>query len=78
MHSVTFQYFNADSQQRVTTHIEAAGAQASASAPLAWLRYELDPEAGRPSLRLRSWPGGEALLAWTHPHGRSVRWLRDS
>jgi hypothetical protein len=77
MHSVAFQYFDADSQKRVTAHIEAAGARASARAPLAWLRYELDPEAGRPSLRLRTWPGGDELLAWTHPHGRSVQWLRD-
>jgi hypothetical protein len=78
MHSVAFQYFDADSQRRVTARIEAAGERATAAAPLAWLRYELDLAAGRPSLRLRSWPGGEELLAWTHPHGRSVRWLRDS
>lgn len=77
MHSVAFQYFDADSQRRVTERIEAAGERASAKAPLAWLRYELDPVAGRPSLRLRTWPGGEELLAWAHPHGRSVHWLSD-
>lgn len=77
MHSVAFQYFHAESQRRVTAHIEAAGERASARAPLAWLRYELDPEAQRPSLRLRTWPGGEHLLAWAHPHGRSVHWLGD-
>jgi hypothetical protein len=75
MHSVAFQYFDADSQNRVTAHIEAAGERASAGAPLAWLRYEQDAESGKPSLRLRTWPGGEQLLAWAHPHGRSVRWL---
>jgi len=32
-------------------------------------------KSGKPSLRLRTWPGGEQLLAWAHPHGRSVRWL---
>ncbi len=78
MHSVAFQYFDADSQQRVTTRIGAAAAGASAQAPLAWLRYELDPEAGRPSLRLRTWPGEEELLAWAHPHGRSVHWLSSN
>ena len=57
--------------------IEAAGEGASAAAPIAWLRYEQDPETKRPSLRLRTWPGGEELLAWAHPHGRSVRWLSD-
>ena len=77
MHSVAFQYFDADSQQRVTAQIEATGERASATAPLAWLRYELEPKAQRPSLRLRTWPGGEELLAWTHPHGRSVQWLKD-
>lgn len=75
MHSVAFQYFDADSQNRVTAHIEAAGGRASTAAPLAWLRYEQDAESGEPSLRLRTWPGGEQLLAWAHPHGRSVRWL---
>ena len=77
MHSVAFQYFDTESQKRVAAHIEAAGKQASAEAPLAWLRYEQVPEDGRPSLRLRTWPGDEQLLAWAHPHGRSVRWLSD-
>lgn len=75
LHSVAFQYFDAESQQRVTAHIEAAGEGASAAAPLAWLRYEQEAGAGKPSLRLRTWPGGETLLAWAHPHGRSVRWV---
>jgi hypothetical protein len=77
MHSVAFQYFDADSQNRVTAQIEAAGERASAAAPLAWLRYEQEAESGKPSLRLRTWPGGEQLLAWAHPHGRSVHWLSD-
>lgn len=77
MHSIAFQYFDADSQRRVTARIEAAGERASAAAPLAWLRYEQEPDSGRPSLRLRTWPGGEQLLAWAHPHGRSVQWLGD-
>jgi hypothetical protein len=77
MHSVAFQYFDADSQNRVTAHIEAAGKRALATAPLAWLRYEQDAESGKPSLRLRTWPGGEQLLAWAHPHGRFVHWLSD-
>lgn len=77
MHSVAFQYFDPESQKRVAAHIEAAGKRASAAAPLAWLRYEQEQEDGRPSLRLRTWPGDEQLLAWAHPHGRSVRWLSD-
>jgi hypothetical protein len=78
MHSIAFQYFDAESQKRIAAHIAAAGAQASAEAPLAWLRYEQEPDAKRPSLRLRTWPGGERLLAWAHPHGRSVHWLGDA
>ncbi|HYD13474.1 MAG TPA: DUF2332 family protein [Allosphingosinicella sp.] len=75
MHSVAFQYFDPLSQQRVRERIEAAGAQASAAAPLAWLRFEKEPGEERHSLRLRTWPGEEQLLAWTHPHGRAVTWL---
>jgi hypothetical protein len=77
MHSIAFQYFDADSQKRVTARIEAAGELASETAPLAWLRYEMDVGAGRHALRLRTWPGGDALLAWVHPHGRSIHWLAD-
>ena len=77
MHSVAFQYFDPDSQKRVTERIEAAGERASTAAPLAWLRFEKEPGEDRHSLRLRTWPGDEQLLAWTHPHGRSVQWLGD-
>jgi hypothetical protein len=77
MHSVAFQYFDAESQGRVTDHIHAAGERASARAPLAWLRFEKEPGEEVHSLRLRTWPGEELLLAWAHPHGRWVRWLAD-
>jgi hypothetical protein len=77
MHSVAFHYFPEATQQRVAAHIEAAGAAASAEAPLAWLRYEEQPGDAHFSLRLRTWPGGDRLLAWTHPHGKSVNWLCD-
>jgi hypothetical protein len=77
MHSVAFQYFDAESQKRVANRIEAAGEQASARAPVAWLRFEKEPGEDRHSLRLRTWPGGEQLLAWAHPHGHWVQWLSD-
>lgn len=77
MHSIAFQYFDTDSQKRVAARIEAAGKRASSGAPLAWLRYEQEPKTGKPSLRLRTWPGGEELLARAHPHGRSIHWLSD-
>jgi hypothetical protein len=74
MHSVAFQYFGAAAQARVARHIEAAGSAAHAGAPLAWLRFEKEPDADIYSLRLRTWPGGDDLLAWTHPHGRKILW----
>lgn len=75
MHSVAFQYFGPAAQARVARHIEAAGAAAGAAAPLAWLRFEKEPDADRYALRLRAWPGGDSLLAWTHPHGSRIGWL---
>jgi hypothetical protein len=75
MHSVAFHYFPKDRQARVAAHIEAIGNAGTAESPLAWLRYEEVGADGRFSLRLHTWPGEEMLLAWTHPHGKSVKWL---
>jgi hypothetical protein len=76
-HSIAFQYFPAASQQRIASHMAAAGAAATQAAPLGWLRFEADdPAAGAsPTLRLRLWPGEDRLLAKAHPHGDSVVWL---
>jgi hypothetical protein len=75
LHSVAFHYFPKDRQQRIAAYVEAVGAAADATSPLAWLRFEEVGDDGRFSLRLRTWPGDERLLAWTHPHGKSVKWL---
>ncbi|MFC3714229.1 DUF2332 domain-containing protein [Sphingoaurantiacus capsulatus] len=76
MHSIAFQYFPAESRDRITAHMAARGAKATAEAPLAWLRYELEPEAGAATLRLTLWPGGEdRRLAKAHPHGTWIEWL---
>jgi len=78
LHSIAFQYFPESTQKRIAGTIERAGAEASATSPLAWLRFEFLTADGKPSLRLRVWPGGEdRLLAWSHPHGKWVRWLGD-
>lgn len=74
-HSIAFQYFPPDTQARVRAHIEAAGARATEDAPVAWLRYEWVEGDAAHSLRLRTWPGGERLLANAHAHGAWVRWL---
>jgi len=76
IHSVAFQYFPRKVQARVARHIERVGAEATAAAPLAWLRFEKLARDREYSLRLRTWPdGGDALLAWAHPHASRVRWL---
>jgi len=52
------------------------GALASPQAPLAWLRFELEPGEELPSLRLTLWPGGkDRRLASAHPHGAHIDWL---
>ena len=77
-HSIAFQYFPSATRRRIAAHLHAVGERATATAPLAWLRYEFDTsDAGAlPTLRLSLWPAGEnRLLAHAHPHGASVRWL---
>lgn len=75
LHSIALQYFPPETQTRVRAHIERAGVAAGADSPVAWLRFEMLPEDAKPSLRLRTWPGEERLLAWAHPHGSSVEWI---
>lgn len=74
-HSVAFVYFPPKTQARIVARLAAAGRQASLEAPLAWLRMEKVPDEPEFSLRLRTWPGEDRLLAWTHPHGSWVEWL---
>jgi hypothetical protein len=76
MHSVMWQYLGSDEQLRIGRAMQEAGAQASAAAPLAWLRMEPPQPDLRMELRLRLWPGGDdELLAHAHPHGQKVEWL---
>ncbi len=83
MHSIVWQYVPADQQARVTAAMEAAGARATADAPLAWVMVEADRTVHRHKLTVRTWPGGapcgggEVQLAWSHPHGAEVEWLAD-
>lgn len=75
MHSITYQYFSADTQARVDARIRAAGRRASESGPLAWLRMEKDSLDQGHSLRLMTFPGGEdRLLAYCHAHGSWIAW----
>ena len=76
MHSVAYAYFLMAARDRIAGHIAAVGRQATAEAPLAWLRFEPPPgQAEAPTLRLQCWPGGhERKLATGSPHGTWIRW----
>ena len=78
-HSIAWQYFPPATQARIAAHMAATGATATADAPIAWLRYEMDDvtKSELPTLRLTLWRGGAAsntFLARVHPHGATVQW----
>lgn len=74
-HTVAWQYFPPATQARGRALIEAAGAQATAEAPLAWFGMEADAGAAGAGLTLRLWPGDLTLsLGRADFHGRWVRW----
>jgi hypothetical protein len=76
-HSICWQYLGAETQARLHAAIEAAGARATADAPLAWLSYEPPgDDLVTPELRLTMWPGGTTRrLARGHPHAEWVEWF---
>lgn len=83
-HSVMWQYLGEDEQRQVTAHIEAAGAAATADAPVA--RVSLEPYGARFLVTARTWPDlglatgrevladGQVVLGRAAPHGVPVRW----
>lgn len=74
-HTIAWQYFSPETQARARVALDAAGADATANAPLAWLGMEA---AGLPqgaALSLRLWPGDHRLdLGLADFHGRWIRW----
>lgn len=81
-HSIMWQYMPAETQDAITSALEAAGARATCDAPLAWIALETDPATFRHELKVRYWDGGAqsgetALLSHAHPHGAWVEWLAD-
>lgn len=77
-HTVAWQYFPSDAQTRGRALIEAAGARATQTRPLAWLSLETDGDtkgALGAALTLRLWPGDKTLhLGRADFHGRWVKW----
>lgn len=70
-HSIVSQYLSDEERASLFDTIQTAGEQASADAPLAWLRME--PVDDRAALDLTLWPGGEnRRLARVGYHGTPV------
>ncbi|MFD2853815.1 DUF2332 family protein [Seohaeicola zhoushanensis] len=65
-HTIAWQYFPAEKQAEGTALIEAAGAGATASRPLAWLGLEADGGTEGAAITLRLWPG-ICELRWAAP-----------
>lgn len=74
-HSIVLQYCDADTIRGLGDALHAAGARATAEAPLAWLRLEPRSMANiEPQLRLTTWPGGaERVLGYAPFHLGPVR-----
>ncbi len=74
VHSIVLQYLSASDRRAMVAALEAAGARATADAPLGWLRMEPGGEQAEP--RLTVWPGGTSeVLARSAYHGPPVHWL---
>ena len=77
--TIAWQYFPAERQNTGRALIEAAGARATAQAPLAWLSYEPDGKSPGAALTLRLWPGDLTLaLGRVDFHGRWIDWRAPS
>ena len=77
-HTVAWQYFPADSQARGRALIEAAGARATVSAPLAWFGMEADGVGNGAGLTLRLWPANRQYsLGRADFHGRWLHWAPE-
>jgi hypothetical protein len=73
-HSIVWQYLPPSTRHEIVGALTAAGAAASTSAPLFWLRMEPGADLAQAAeVRLQGWPGGDdELLAWTGYHGHPV------
>ncbi len=76
--TVAWQYFPKAAQDRGQALMQAAGAEATETRPLAWLQLETDGDRhghGGAAITLQLWPGSTVLhLGRADFHGRWVRW----
>ena len=80
MHSVVWQYIAAEEQADISAQMQAAGIQADAAPPLAWLRFKTPAPDQAVERSCRVWRGSaddgiDRLLACWHPHGSRIDWL---
>jgi hypothetical protein len=74
-HTIVWSYLSSATRAALTATMDRAGAEATDTAPLAWLRYELEPSMPA-ALRLKIWPGAsDRWLAKGHPHGSEIEWM---
>ena len=76
-HSIVWQYLPEATRAAITAGIEAAGAHATPTRRLAWVRLETNRTTFRHELSVRFWPGGgeEVILGTAHAHGAWVEWF---
>ncbi len=74
-HSIVWQYFSAETKRGMKDAIVTAGVDATADAPIAWLRFEPAPDPTKGvDVSVRLWPGGrERVLIRSGYHGKPVR-----
>lgn len=74
-HTIVWGYQDEESRAVNQKMIEAAGAKATASAPVAWLRLEPDGKEPGAAISLTLWPDGkERCLGRADYHGRWIHW----
>lgn len=73
--SIVWQYLSAETREEVVRAIRGAGARASTSAPVAWVRFEGAPDPAKGAeVTVVTWPGGEErVLTRGGYHGRPIR-----
>jgi hypothetical protein len=74
-HTIAWQYFPYDAQEKGRALMAAAGEKATKDAPLAWLRFEMDEQKPGAAITLTMWPSGqETYLGRADFHGRWIEW----
>lgn len=79
LHSIMWQYLGDARRAAISAAIHAAGAQATAERPLAWIMLETNRATFLHELTVRYWPGGSTpvVLGHAHAHGAWVEWLGE-